>query len=203
MRRTKYTFALLLAAVALTAIVVGGSVAGAAPSAGAKAEEVIVANDATRPVPVQAQGTTWVAGTVEAKVTGTVAPAGQLVQFERFIALAPDGPPVQLIDAFEVPDRKRLVIEHVTGGIALHPEGRAQVRVGQSNGLHFLPFQLDPNAESDTFVNRATMSEATTFVVDDTGPGALELKIQVLREGPRVAVAAPLILTFVGRLYDL
>jgi hypothetical protein len=75
--------------------------------------------------------------------------------------------------------------------------------VSGANGLHFLPLQADSNTESDTFVNRATGSENVMIMVDDTGPAALEVKIQVLREGPRPAVTAPAIVVATGRLYDL
>lgn len=173
---------------------------GAEPQMGPakQSNEVIVANDATRPVPVTPQGTTQVAGAV------TTTQAGELLQFEKLVRVSPDSPGVFLADAgFDVPEGKRLVVEHVTGAITLHPEGSLQIRVGSASQLHYLPFQHDPNSDGrSTFAERASTSQAMTFFVDDAGPGANEVKIQILREGPAIDAAAPQIITFVGRLFD-
>lgn len=173
-----------------------------APAAGQN-REVIVANDATRPIPTQALGTTQVAGNVQVAGSVVAAPAGELVQFEKLVLINPTTPGIQLVDAFEVPAGKRLVVEHVTAAALLHPEGAMQVRVGKPGAMHYLSFRMDPNSEANTFFRRATASEAMTFFVDDAGPGAKELKIQVLREGPRLETDAAQVFTFVGRLYDL
>lgn len=169
----------------------------------AQGKEVIVANDATRPVPTQAQGTTQVAGNVQVGGSVVAAPAGELVQFEKQVLLNPATPFIQLVDAFEVPDGKRLVVEHVTAAALLHPEGAMQVRVGRPDAMHYLSFRPDPNTEANTFFHRATASEAMTFFVDDAGPGAKELKIQVLSEGRRIEAEAAQVFTFVGRLHTL
>jgi len=120
-----------------------------------QANEVVVANDDTRPVPVRAQGTV------------ATAPAGALVQFEKLVRISPESPAVVLEDAgFDVPDGKRLVVEQVTGAITLHPEGTLQIRVGSVAQLHYLPFQHDPNADGrSTFFERATASHEMTFFV--------------------------------------
>lgn len=171
--------------------------------AGAPNREVIIGNDAARPIPTQAVGTTQVAGTVQVAGSVVAAPAGEFVQFEKPVLINPTTPGIQLVDAFEVPPGKRLVVEHVTAAALLHPEGAMQVRVGRPGAMHYLSFRMDPNSEANTFFHRATASEAMTFFVDDAGPGAKELKIQVLREGPRLETDAAQTFTFVGRLYDL
>jgi hypothetical protein len=123
---------------------------------------------------------------------------GQPVQFEARIFYPPTTPAIHVVTAYEVPDGKRLVVEHVSGSVILGAQTRLRVRL---NG-HFLPFQLDPHAAGQT-VQRATASEDMTFVVDDRGPNAQELKLEVLREGSSLPYIVNHLVVVSGYLYDL
>ena len=123
--------------------------------------------------------------------------AGVPVQFEARVFYPAATPAIHVATAYEVPDGKRLVVEHVSGSIILASQERMRVRV-QS---HFLPFQLDPHAASGS-PQRATASEPMTFVVDDRGPNAQELKIELLREGSSLPFIVNHLFYFSGYLYD-
>jgi hypothetical protein len=123
--------------------------------------------------------------------------AGMPVQFEARVFYPPTTPVIHVATAYEVPDGKRLVVEHVSGSLMLASQERMRVRVQG----HFLPFQLDPHAASGS-PQRATASEQMTFVVDDRGPNGQELKIELLREGSSPAFIVNHLFSFSGYLYD-
>ena len=124
--------------------------------------------------------------------------AGQPVQFEARVFYPPTTPAIHVVTAYEVPDGKRLVVEHVSGSVILGAQTRVRVRL---HG-HFLPFQLDPHAAGQT-IQRATASEDMTFVVDDRGANAQELKLEVLREGSSLPYVVNHVVVVSGYLHDL
>lgn len=123
--------------------------------------------------------------------------AGQPVVFEARIFYPPTTPAIHVVPAYEVPDGKRLVVEHVSGSVILGSQTRLRIRV---HG-HFLPFQLDPHA-SVSSIQRATASEPMTFVVDDVGPNRQELRVELLREGSSLPFIVNHLLFFSGHLYE-
>ena len=137
-------------------------------------------------------------GATQLGETADTARTGQPVQFEARIFYPPTTPAIHVVTAYEVPDGKRLVVEHVSGSVILGAQTRVRLRV---NG-HFLQFLLDPHAAGQT-VQRATASEDMTFVVDDRGPNAQELKLEVLREGSSLPYIVSHLVVFFGYLYDL
>jgi hypothetical protein len=132
----------------------------------------------------------------EAEIVLT-ARGGVPVQFEARVFYPATTPVIHVVTAYEVPDGKRLVVEHVSGSIILASQERMRVRVQG----HFLPFQLDPHAASGS-PQRATASEPMTFVVDDRGSNAAELKIELLREGSSLPFTVNQLFYFSGYLYD-
>jgi hypothetical protein len=191
MMRVALTTALAALVAAVVGAIAGGQFAGAAPTAAAP-QDVRVVNTTSEAVPVKTQGLTRVTGLVQ------VLPAGEPVQSDARIFYPPDTEPIYSQPIYEVPDGKRLVVEHVTGALILGPQTRMQVRI---NG-HFLPFQLAPHAELAT-IQRATASEPIHFVVDDRGPNAGELRIEFLREGSSLSSTVNHHITFSGFLIDL
>jgi hypothetical protein len=123
--------------------------------------------------------------------------AGVPVQFEARVFYPAATAPIYVATAYEVPDGKRLVVEHVSGSLILASQERMRVRVQG----HFLPFQLDPHAASGS-PQRATASEPMTFVVDDRGPNQRELKIELLREGSSLPFTVNHLFYFSGYLFD-
>lgn len=184
-----------VAAAAVLAIVSGTAI----PSADQvpKTTPVVVANDASSPVPTQLIGPVQVIGGV------SFAPAGELVQFEKLVVMAPDSPALQVVDGYDVPDGKRLIVDHVTSALLLGKDARMQIRVGVPGAMHFLQYQIDANSDASTVFDRVTANQAMTFFVDDAGPDAGELKIQILREGVPPSNAVAQVFTFTGRLLDL
>jgi len=173
----------------------------APPDSGTKVPiEAIVANDATRAVPTQAQGTTQVAGTVR------TAPAGELVQFQRGIILQPGTIAPTRFPFYDVPDGKRLVVEQITGHLVMANGAEMYVRVGPAVGpLHVLAFPggLDANSETRAIQRSSTTQQMTFFV--DAVPGATtpEFDVEIMRLNDTSTSALAQTITMVGRLYDL
>ncbi len=123
-RRSLLTKAAALLVLGFFALMIGGPTAR---SAADNSRDVRVINDATQPVPVAAQGTTAIAGSVgiDPAANGVVvanssgqpipvAPQSAPIEPVQILRAVPIDVGAGVADLFTVPDGKRLVIEHVT-----------------------------------------------------------------------------------------